>query len=74
VAIRPIFHPFPQDQVRYGLLGEWVMAKVDASGGLRAMELWLLPFAAMLTRPSWRNAVALTSGALLCRVCAAPAS
>ena len=52
------------------------MAKVDASGGgIRAMELWLLPFAAMFTRPSWLNAVALTSGALLClnrrTVCAA---
>jgi Transposase DDE domain len=52
------------------------MAKVDASGGgIRAMELWLLPFAAMFTRPSWLNVVALTSGALLClnrrTVCAA---
>src|ERR1700753_193215 len=52
------------------------MAKVDASGGgIRAMERWLLPFAAMFTRPSWLNAVALTSGAVLClnrrTVCAA---
>jgi DDE superfamily endonuclease len=51
------------------------MAKGDTSGGIRAMELWLLPFAAMFTRPSWLNVVALTSGALLCLnrrpVCAA---
>ena len=51
------------------------MATVDASGGIRAMELGLLPFAAMFTRPSWLNAVTLTSGALLClnrrTVCAA---
>ena len=51
------------------------MAKVDTSGGTRAMEGWLLPFAAMFTRPSWLNAVALATGALLClnrrTVCAA---
>jgi hypothetical protein len=51
------------------------MAKVDVSGDVRAMEMWLLPFAAMFTQPSWLNAVALASGALLClnrrTVCAA---
>jgi hypothetical protein len=51
------------------------MAKGDTSGGIRAMEMWLLPFAAMFTRPSWLNAVALATGALLClnrrTVCAA---
>ena len=39
------------------------------------MEMWLLPFAAMFTQPSWLNAVALATGALLClnrrTVCAA---
>jgi hypothetical protein len=51
------------------------MAKIDVPGGTRAMEMWLLPFAAMFTRPSWLNAVALATGALLClnrrTVCAA---
>ena len=51
------------------------MAKVGEPGGARAMEDWLLPFAAMFTRPSWLNAVALATGALLClnrrTVCAA---
>ena len=35
------------------------MAKVGEPGGARAMETWLLPFAALFTRPSWLNAVAL---------------
>ncbi|MDQ2760762.1 MAG: transposase [Actinomycetota bacterium] len=51
------------------------MARIGASGSARAMETWLLPFAAMFTQPSWLNAVALASGALLClhrrTVCAA---
>ena len=51
------------------------MAKVAEPGSARAMEAWLLPFAAMFTRPSWLNAVALATGALLClnrrTVCAA---
>ena len=51
------------------------MAKIDASSSLRTMEIWLLPFAAMFTQPSWLNAVALATGALLClnrrTVCAA---
>lgn len=51
------------------------MAKVDTSGSARAMERWLLPFAALFTQPSWLNAVALATGALLClnrrTVCAA---
>ena len=51
------------------------MAKIDASSSPRTVEMWLLPFAAMFTRPSWLNAVALATGALLClnrrTVCAA---
>ena len=51
------------------------MARVAESGSARAMETWLLPFAAIFTRPSWLNAVALATGALLClnrrTVCAA---
>jgi hypothetical protein len=39
------------------------------------METWLAPFAALFTQPSWLNAVALATGALLClnrrTVCAA---
>jgi hypothetical protein len=39
------------------------------------MEIWLAPFAAMFTQPTWLNAVALATGALLClnrrTVCAA---
>src|SRR4051812_13328295 len=42
------------------------MAKIDASRRTRTMEMWLLPFVAMFTRPSWLNAVALATGALLC--------
>ena len=42
------------------------MAKIDASRRTRTMEIWLLPFAAMFTQPSWLNAVALASGTLLC--------
>src|ERR671920_1402327 len=55
--------------------GNHAMARVAESGSARAMETWLLPFAAMFTRPSWLNAVALATGALLClnrrTVCAA---
>src|SRR4051795_684497 len=51
------------------------MARVAESGSARVMESWLLPFAAMFTQPSWLNAVALATGALLClnrrTVCAA---
>ena len=51
------------------------MAKVPEPGSARAMEAWLQPFVAMFTRPSWLNAVALATGALLCldrrTVCAA---
>ncbi|PPQ29992.1 hypothetical protein CCS01_20280 [Rhodopila globiformis] len=39
------------------------------------MEIWLAPFAALFTQPSWLNALALATGALLClnrrTVCAA---
>ena len=51
------------------------MAQSSEAGSARAMEIWLLPFAAMFTQPSWLNAVALATGALLClnrrTVCAA---
>ena len=51
------------------------MAKIEASSSTRTMEMWLLPFAAMFTQPSWLNAVVLATGALLClnrrTVCAA---
>src|SRR5881397_325698 len=51
------------------------MAQSGEAGSARAMETWLLPFAAMFTRPSWLNAVALATGAVLClnrrTVCAA---
>jgi DDE superfamily endonuclease len=51
------------------------MAKIAASSRTRTMAMWLLPFAALFTQPSWLNAVALASGALLClnrrTVCAA---
>jgi hypothetical protein len=42
------------------------MAQSGETGSARAMEIWLLPFAAMFTQPSWLNAVALATGALLC--------
>ena len=51
------------------------MATIEASSSTRTMEMWLLPFAAMFTQPSWLNAVVLATGALLClnrrTVCAA---
>jgi hypothetical protein len=54
---------------------ERAMAQSGETGSARAMEIWLLPFAAMFTPPSWLNAVALATGALLClnrrTVCAA---
>src|SRR3954465_9501218 len=69
----PILHS--RGVARYGRAEEGAMAKIDASSSLRTMEMWLLPFAAMFTRPSWLNAVALATGALLClnrrTVCAA---
>src|SRR3954468_9183238 len=69
----PILHS--RGVARYGRAEEGAMAKIDASSSLRTMEMRLLPFAAMFTRPSWLNAVALASGALLClnrrTVCAA---
>jgi hypothetical protein len=42
------------------------MTQSGETGSARAMELWLLPFAAMFTQPSRLNAVALATGALLC--------
>ncbi len=42
------------------------MAKSGDPGSARAMETWLGPFAAMFTQPTWLNAVALATGALLC--------
>jgi hypothetical protein len=51
------------------------MAQSGEAGSARAIEIWLLPFAAMFTQPSWLNAVALATGGLLClnrrTVCAA---
>ncbi len=51
------------------------MAQNGETGSIRAMEIRLLPFAAMFTQPSWLNAVALATGVLLClnrrTVCAA---
>jgi hypothetical protein len=51
------------------------MAQNGETGSSRVMEIRLLPFAAMFTQPSWLNAVALATGALLClnrrTVCAA---
>jgi DDE superfamily endonuclease len=42
------------------------MAKIDASSRSRTMEMWLAPFAAMFTQPTWLNTVALATGAVLC--------
>ncbi|MBV8704093.1 MAG: transposase [Acetobacteraceae bacterium] len=51
------------------------MAKIAQPGNARAIETWLAPFAALFTQPTWLNAVALATGALLClnrrTVCAA---
>src|SRR5215217_4671178 len=41
------------------------MAQSGETGSARAMEIWLLPFAAMFTLPSWLHAGALATGALL---------
>ncbi len=42
------------------------MARNGETGSIRAMEIRLLPFAAIFTQPTWLNAVALATGALLC--------
>jgi hypothetical protein len=42
------------------------MARNGGTGSIWAMEIRLLPFAAMFTQPTWLNAVALATGALLC--------
>jgi len=51
------------------------VTKLTQPGNTRAMETWLAPFAALFTQPSWLNALALATGALLClnrrTVCAA---
>src|SRR3954467_11835226 len=69
----PCPHPLPEDEMTSW--GERAMAQSGEAGSARAMEIWLLPFAAMFTQPSWLNAVALATGALLClnrrTVCAA---
>src|SRR3954447_8200462 len=41
------------------------MARSGEIGSVQAMEIWLLPFAAIFTRPLWLNAVERTTGALL---------
>jgi hypothetical protein len=55
--------------------GKQIVVKIAQAGNARAMETWLAPFAAMFTQPTWLNAVALATGALLClnrrTVCAA---
>src|SRR3954464_8008653 len=55
--------------------GKPIVAKIAQPGNARAMETWLAPFAALFTQPTWLNAVALATGALLClnrrTVCAA---
>src|SRR5437660_8714733 len=52
-----------------------MVAKIAQPGNARVMETWLAPFAALFTQPTWLNAVALATGALLClnrrTVCAA---
>jgi hypothetical protein len=42
------------------------VTKLTQPGNVRAMETWLAPFAALFTQPSWLNALALATGALLC--------
>src|ERR1700759_5177084 len=65
--------PLPEDEMTPW--GKRAMAQSGETGSARTMEIWLLPFAAMFTQPSWLNAVALATGALLClnrrTVCAA---
>jgi hypothetical protein len=55
--------------------GNPIVAKIAQPGNARVMETWLAPFAALFTQPSWLNALALATGALLClnrrTVCAA---
>jgi hypothetical protein len=55
--------------------GKQIVAKIAQPGNARAMASWLAPFAALFTQPSWLNAMALATGALLClnrrTVCAA---
>jgi hypothetical protein len=46
--------------------GKPIVAKIAQPGKAWAMEIWLAPFAAMFTQPTWLNAVALATGALLC--------
>jgi hypothetical protein len=57
------------------LQGKQSVAKMTQPENARAMETWLAPFAALFTQPSWLNALALATGALLClnrrTVCAA---
>ena len=46
--------------------GKSIVTKLTQPGNARAMETWLAPFAALFTQPSWLNALALATGALLC--------
>jgi hypothetical protein len=46
--------------------GKQIVAKIAQPGNARVMETWLAPFAVMFTQPTWLNAVALATGALLC--------
>src|SRR3954463_15093341 len=56
-------------------MGKPIVAKIAQPGNARAIETWLAPFAVLFTQPTWLNAVALATGALLClnhrTVCAA---
>src|SRR3954454_15702591 len=56
-------------------MGKPIVAKIAQPGNARAIETWLAPFAVLFTQPSWLNALALATGALLClnrrTVCAA---
>src|SRR3954453_17933918 len=55
--------------------GNPIVAKIAQPGNARVIETGLAPFAALFTQPTWLNAVALATGALLClnrrTVCAA---
>ncbi len=58
-----------------GVTGKQIAVKIAQPADAPAMEIWLLPFAALFTQPSWLNAAALATGTLLClnrrSVCAA---
>src|SRR5947209_3368575 len=67
--------PVASQATMLALRGAMASAGLPSPGNAWAMETWLAPFAAMFTQPTWLNAVALATGALLClnrrTVCAA---